>query len=63
MSYPKNAEERLLKLYGFSLADLDKIYNECGKNSMAYQEKIEQIDRDLAANIKAQMANPNLFLH
>lgn len=63
MSYPVTSEERLLKLYGFSLAELNKIKHECGGNKDKYLEKVEELDKTIAADVLKQITNTNLFVH
>lgn len=63
MSYPRTTEERLVKLYGFSLTDLTKIYNECNKNKNKYKKKLEELDTALAASVFAQITSDKFIVH
>lgn len=63
MPYPRTTEQRLFQLYGFSLADLEKIYIECGKDKAKYKKKLEELDSALAASVFAQITSENFLVH
>lgn len=63
MSYPRTAQDRLIKLYGFSLSDLKKILDDCGGDVVKYKKKLEEMDMALAASVFAQISDPNFILH
>lgn len=63
MSYPVTPEQRLIKLYGFTLFDLNKILKECNNNKQKYLERVKELDEALAASCKAQISSENFLLH
>lgn len=63
MSYPQTTEERLVKLYGFSLSDLSKIYIECDKDRDKYKKRLEELDKALAASVFTQITSDNFIVH
>lgn len=63
MSYPRTSEERLVKLYGFSLSDLIKIFDECNRDKKKYKEKLEILDKALAASVFTQITSDKFIVH
>lgn len=63
MSYPRTPQDRLVKLYGFSLSDLNKIYEECDKDKEKYMQKLEQLDNALALSVFTQITSDNFIVH
>lgn len=63
MSYPRTTEDRLVKLYGFSLSDLNKIYDECNKDKEKYKKKLEELDFALAASVYSQITSDKFIVH
>jgi hypothetical protein len=63
MSYPRTTEERLVKLYGFSLSDLTKIFNECNQDKDKYKKKLEELDNALATSVFTQITSDKFIVH
>lgn len=63
MSYPRTTEERLVKLYGFSLSDLTKIFEECNKDKDKYKKKLEELDNAIAYSVYTQITGDNFIVH
>lgn len=63
MAYPRTTEERLVKLYGFSLSDLTKIFDECNKDKEKYKKKLEELDMALASSVFTQITSDRFIVH
>lgn len=63
MSYPRTTEERLVKLYGFSLSDLNRIFLECEQDKKKYQVKLEELDEALSASVYTQITSDKFIVH
>lgn len=63
MSYPRTPQDRLIKLYGWTLTDLNKVFEDCGGDKIKYAKKLQEIDTALAASVFAQISDPNFLLH
>jgi predicted double-glycine peptidase len=63
MSYPSTCEERLVKLYGFSLSDLSKILKECNNNKEKYKQRLEELDEALASSVYIQITGDKFIVH
>lgn len=62
-SYPKTPEERLVKLYGFTIMDLHRIFKECGEDKSKYKIKLEELDEALAASVYTQITGDKFIVH
>lgn len=63
MSYPKTSEERLVKLYGFTILDLHRILKECDGDKEKYKIKLEELDEALAASVYTQITSDKFIVH
>lgn len=63
MSYPRTSEERLVKLYGFTIFDLNKIFKECNEDKRKYKDKVEELDKALAASVYQQITSDKFIVH
>lgn len=63
MSYPKTTEERLVKLYGFSLSDLNRIFQECNQDKTKYKVRLEEIEEALSASVYIQITSDKFIVH
>lgn len=63
MSYPRTSEERLVKLYGFTILDLHRILLECGEDKKKYKIRLEELDEALSASVYTQITGDKFIVH